>query len=74
MGQALELCKTSVAHTFGINGTLGRKDKREVVLTRYLRQALERFNPDHPNQVYDDAIARVVSTSEVICTDAPIFT
>ncbi len=42
--------------TFGINGTLGRKDKREVVLTRYLRQALERFNPGHPNQVYDDAI------------------
>ncbi len=28
--------------TFGINGTLGRKDKREVVLTRYLRSSLER--------------------------------
>ncbi|MEH2318822.1 type I restriction endonuclease [Nostoc sp.] len=47
--------------TFGTNGTLGRKDKREVVLTRYLRQALEKFNPGHPQQVYDDAIAQFTS-------------
>jgi len=26
--------------TFGNKGTLGRKDKKEVVLTRYLREAL----------------------------------
>ncbi|MBO1051558.1 MAG: type I restriction endonuclease subunit R [Dolichospermum sp. DET50] len=42
--------------TFGNNGTLGRKDKKEVVLTRYLREALEKINPGHPQQVYDDAI------------------
>lgn len=44
--------------TFGINGTLGRKNKREVVLTRYLRQALEKFNPGHPDDIYDDALAQ----------------
>jgi type I restriction enzyme R subunit len=48
---------------FGTNGTLGRKDKREVVLTRYLRQALEKFNPDHPQQVYDDAIAQFTTSN-----------
>ncbi|MBW4614149.1 MAG: type I restriction endonuclease subunit R [Desmonostoc vinosum HA7617-LM4] len=49
--------------TFGTNGTLGRKDKREVVLTRYLRQALEKFNPGHPQQVYDDAIAQFTTSN-----------
>ncbi|MEH1905738.1 MAG: type I restriction endonuclease subunit R [Nostoc sp.] len=49
--------------TFGINRTLGRKDKREVVLTRYLRQALEKFNPGHPQQVYDDAIAQFTTSN-----------
>lgn len=49
--------------TFGTNGTLGRKDKREVVLTRYLRQALEKLNPGHPQQVYDDAIAQFTTSN-----------
>lgn len=42
--------------SFGIDGTLGRKNKREVVLTRYLKEALEKFNPGHPQEIYDDAI------------------
>jgi type I restriction enzyme R subunit len=31
--------------TFGLGGTLGRTDTREVVLTRDLRAALARLNP-----------------------------
>ena len=42
--------------TFGANGTLGRADTREVVLTRDLRAALERLNPQLPAT----AIAEVV--------------
>ncbi|MFM6004121.1 MAG: hypothetical protein ACKPA7_11320, partial [Sphaerospermopsis kisseleviana] len=38
--------------TFGIDGTLGRKDKKEIVLKRYLQEALAKINPGHPQQVY----------------------
>jgi hypothetical protein len=34
--------------TFGADGTLGRADTREVVLTRDLRAALGRLNPQLP--------------------------
>ena len=34
--------------TFGPDGTLGRADTREAVLTRDLRAALARLNPDLP--------------------------
>ena len=33
------------AETFGPDGTLGRIGEEEVVLTRYLRQALDSLNP-----------------------------
>ena len=42
--------------TFGPDETLGRADTREVVLTRDLRQALERLNPDLPPAAIDDAV------------------
>ena len=42
--------------TFGRNGTLGRADKREAVLTRGLRAALERLNPDLPATAIIDAM------------------
>lgn len=42
--------------TFGSTGTLGRTTKREVILTRDLRQALERLNPGHPAIAYDTAL------------------
>lgn len=45
--------------TFGVDGTLGRKSDREIVLTRYLRQALVKFNPKLPDVVYDKAITQV---------------
>ena len=41
---------------FGPGGTLGRKDTTEAVLTRDLRAALERLNPDLPPPAIDDAM------------------
>jgi type I restriction enzyme R subunit len=42
--------------TFGPGGTLGRKDTTEAVLTRDLRAAFERLNPDLPPPAIDDAV------------------
>jgi type I restriction enzyme, R subunit len=42
--------------TFGPGGTLGRADTREGVLTRDLRAALQRLNPDLPSSAIDDAM------------------
>ena len=45
--------------TFGPNGTLGRADTREAVLTRDLRAALERLNPDLPASAIEDAVRQL---------------
>lgn len=45
--------------TFGPDGTLGRTDTREVVLTRDLRAALVRLNPDLPPQAIEEAIGKL---------------
>jgi type I restriction enzyme R subunit len=42
--------------TFGPGGTLGRKDTTEAVLTRDLRAALQRLNPDFPPSAIDEAL------------------
>lgn len=42
--------------TFGPGGTLGRASTREAVLTRDLRAALERLNPELPPSAIDDAM------------------
>ena len=42
--------------TFGPDGTLGRAGTKEAVLTRDLRAALERLNPDLPVSAIDNAI------------------
>jgi len=42
--------------SFGPDGTLGRKDTTEAVLTRDLRAALQRLNPDLPASAVDDAV------------------
>jgi len=42
--------------TFGPGGTLGRKDTTEAVLTRDLRAALQRLNPDLPPSATDEAL------------------
>ena len=51
------------SETFGTNGTLGRANDSEVVLTRYLRQALEEFNPDLPRGAYENAIRELIQVS-----------
>jgi len=47
----------------GDHGTLGRKDQREVVLTRYLREKLEALNPGHPSEAYAQAMDQLTATS-----------
>ena len=42
--------------TFGPDGTLGRTDRKEAVLARDLRAALERLNHDLPAAAIDDAV------------------
>ena len=50
--------------TYGSEGLLGRNSDREVVLTRYLRQALEKLNPDLPAVAYEEAVRQVVDYSQ----------
>ena len=45
--------------SFGESGLLGREDKSEVVLTRYLLQALKKLNPNHPELAYQQAVDRI---------------
>lgn len=45
--------------SFGPKGLLGRDNKTEVVLTRYLRQALEKLNPNLPEAAYEQAIEQI---------------
>ena len=45
--------------TFGPDGTLGRADTKQAVLTLDLRAALERLNPDLPASAIKDAVREV---------------
>ncbi len=45
--------------TFGPDGTLGRADTKEAVLTRDLRAGLERLNPELPASAIDDAMRKL---------------
>ena len=49
--------------TFGLDGTLGRTSDEDVVLVRYLRQALEKLNPGLPTEAYENAIRVIVQVS-----------
>ena len=44
---------------FGKEGTLGRKDETEVILTRYLGEALVKLNPGLPQEAYQAAIREI---------------
>lgn len=46
--------------TFGLDGTLGRYDTNEVVLSRDLRYALERLNPDLPASAIEEAVRKMI--------------
>ena len=45
--------------SFGPEGLLGRENKSEVILTRYLNEALGKLNPNLPQQAYDQAIEQI---------------
>ncbi|WP_129596558.1 type I restriction endonuclease subunit R [Methanohalophilus profundi] len=49
----------------GQNGTLGRTSEKQVVLTRYLKEALEKFNPELPSSAYQDAISQIIDYSVI---------
>lgn len=44
---------------FGAEGTLGRKSDKDVVLTRYLSEALLRLNPGLPGEAYALALREI---------------
>lgn len=50
--------------TYGPDSLLGRNSDHEVVLTRYLRQALKELNQGLPEIAYDEAIRQVVDYSQ----------
>lgn len=45
--------------TFGESGLLGRENKSEVILNRYLLQALKQLNPNLPHVAYQHAIDQI---------------
>ena len=45
--------------TYGQNGLLGRENKSEVILNRYLLAALKELNPGLPAKVYEDAVDKI---------------
>jgi type I restriction enzyme R subunit len=49
--------------TFGPEGTLGRKDDTEVVLKRYLGEALVKLNPGLPQEAYQAAIREITQAT-----------
>ncbi|PXF57451.1 MAG: hypothetical protein C4B58_09660 [Deltaproteobacteria bacterium] len=51
--------------TLGQEGTLGRKSDREVVLTRYLGEALVKLNPGLPMPAYQEAVRRITEYSVI---------
>lgn len=50
--------------TFGPEGTLGRADTKEAVLTRDLRAALHRLNPELPDKAVEEAL-RLLTINDV---------
>ncbi|MBX3058392.1 MAG: type I restriction endonuclease subunit R [Anaerolineae bacterium] len=47
----------------GVNGSFGRLNQKEIVLTRYLEQALRRLNPGLPDSVYQNAMSQITGYS-----------
>lgn len=51
------------AESFGPEGTLGRASEHEVVLKRYLGEALVKLNPDLPEEAYKNALRVITDTA-----------
>lgn len=63
-------CVNAMQEVFGAEGTLGRTDKREVLLARHLRPALERLNPGLPAEAYADGLRILAETDASASLDA----
>ncbi|TCT27242.1 type I restriction endonuclease [Martelella mediterranea] len=50
------------SETFGSEGTLGRKSDKDVILTRYLSEALVTLNPGLPDEAYEQALRKITET------------
>ena len=44
---------------FGLKGTLGRENKSEIILSKYLLPILEKLNPGMPKQAYQEAFLKI---------------
>lgn len=51
------------SETLGPEGTLGRKDETEVVLTRHLGEALTKLNPGLPVDAYKSSIRKITEAT-----------
>jgi len=51
--------------TFGSEGLLGRRSDKDVVLTRYLGEALVTLNPGLPQAAYQDAMRQITDASAI---------
>ena len=49
--------------SFGPEGTLGRSNETDIVLTRYLGEALMKFNPNLPQGAYQAAIRELTDAT-----------
>lgn len=49
--------------TYGVDGTFGRLDRRQVVLPPHLDAALRRLNPGYTNDVYEQALLLLIEYS-----------
>lgn len=49
--------------TFGEKGLLGRKDDKHIVLRKFLKPALEKLNPNLPNEAYEEAMDKIEEKS-----------
>lgn len=65
LAEALGWCSVLAwdTETFGPQGTLGRADQSEVVLTRELEAALRKLNPGLPDEAYAQGVDQLTATS-----------
>lgn len=57
-----EIKKAYKNEIFGKNGTLGRENKSEIILSKFLIPILKKLNPNLPEKVYTDAYIKIKET------------
>ncbi len=61
---------SALEEVFGVEGTLGRETKAEVVLVPRLRTALERLNPSLPPEAISGAIDQLIRDRSAMSLEA----